>query len=243
MKSKLPKKNISGLRLAAAYGLTPNKLGFCGPQKKEHKILYAFLVDEKNEKKAREILFKFEGASAYYDLIAQKNKIKNIFDQKVVEAYWIGNKLLDKISSEDIKKMVREKFISPLLLDKKEAEKRIRKIPMYAKPHHSFHVLILGPVAGRIDLTPINLKDICRVGWGKIISVKNNKIEVKYQPLIRKNYQISFGKAEAKKINWDRNIIPKLEIGDWISFHWNSAVQILDKENIKNLEKYTKLSF
>lgn len=250
MKLSLPKKNIKGLRLAASYGFIPNKLGFCGPQaKNEQRIIYSFLAKGTNEGKIRNTLERFEGASTYYKLIARKNNIKDIFDYRVVEAYWIGNELLEKISAGDIKKTIRDKFVSLTLLNREEAEKRISKIPVNAKPHHSFHVLIFGTVTGRIDLNSIKLKDICRVGWGRVAAIgKKSKgtvqeIAVEYKPLVKNSSHISFGKAKTKKINWDKKIIPELKIGSRVAFHWNYAVQALTQENIKNLEKYTKLSF
>jgi hypothetical protein len=245
----LLKKNTKGLKSAAAYGLIPNKLGFCGPQiRREQKILYEYLTRGENEREARKTLGRFEGACAYYDLIARKNKIKDIFDSRVVEAYWIGNKLLDSISRKDIREMIKEKFISPLLLSREEAEKRMRKISAKAKPHHSFHVLVLGSVTGRIDLSPIKLKDICRVGWGRVISLgkkskdKGREAIVEYKPMVKNKSRVSFGKIKTKKISWDKKIIPVLKVGDWVSFHWNFAVQVLNKDNIKNLERYTQLS-
>ena len=45
-----------------------------------------------------------------------------------------------------------------------------------------------------------------------------------------------------KEINWDKTMLPNVEVGDWISFHWNYAIQILNEENITNLYKYTKNS-
>jgi uncharacterized lipoprotein YehR (DUF1307 family) len=238
MKLKPLKKNTKGLRLAAAYGLITNRLGFCGPQNKEHKILYAFLVGGKKENKAKKILEKFEGAYAYYDLIAKKNRIKDVFNYKVVEAYWIGNKLLDKISAKDIKEMVQKKFISPFLLSKKEAERRIRKIPPRAKPHHSFHVLILGPVAGRIDLNSVKLKDLCRISWGEVAKIEKDKITVRRQPL-KFGKKLTLGKSVARVITRDKKIVPSLKRGDWLSIHWNSAVEKLNNEKLENIRKYT----
>jgi hypothetical protein len=171
---------MSGLKIAASFGVTPNKLGFCGPQvSKEQKAIREYLYHSKNAAKVRKVMKQFEGAYSYYLLIAQKNKIRDPFDEKVVSAYWIGNDMLEKVGAADLKKMVLARFVRPGLLNKKEALKRIEKIPDNAKPHHSFHVFILGTVTGKIDLNTVKLKDICRVGWGKI--KKNQKSKIKNQ--------------------------------------------------------------
>lgn len=197
---------MSGIRLAILYGIKPYQLGFCGPENKKD-ILSGYLRGKKiNRKQLRDLLKEFEGAYPYYELIAKANNIKNPFDENIVRAYWVGNKLLEKI--------------------KKNA-------------HHSFHVLIVGSTTGRIELKG-KLLDLCRIGWGKVIKI-GKKITVNHQPLIGKN-KLKLGKPIRKEVDWDKNLIPTVKTGDWISFHWNQAVEILTKEDIKNLEKYTKIS-
>ncbi|OIO40116.1 hypothetical protein AUJ10_03865 [Candidatus Pacearchaeota archaeon CG1_02_31_27] len=226
---------MPGVKLAALYGIYPHLLGFCGPlEKSETKIILDFLSGfNVPEKKIRKILKEFKGAYFYYKLIAKSNKIKNPFDEKVVRAYWIGNSLLEKVKIKDLKKMIANDF---------KAEK---EIPETSKPHHSFHVLAIGSVSKRVNLKGEKL-DLCRISWGKVIrksKVKSqkSKVTVKYQPLI-KNKKFKFGKAIQKEIFWDKIFTPKIKIGDWVSLHWNHLIQILNREDLKNLKKYTKLT-
>jgi hydrogenase maturation factor len=167
-------------------------------------------------------------------------------NKKVVEAYWIGNELLEKVTIDDLRGLIVKRFSGPGLLSKKVAKEKSDAIPIASKPHHSFHVLVLGAVTGSIDFAGrTDLKDICRVGWGRIIKFKVQsskfKIIVEYNPLTGKE-KIKLGKAKKKQINWDKMILPEVNIGDWVSFHWNYAIQILNEENILNLYKYTKNS-
>lgn len=233
---------MDGLRIAASFGLMPNKLGFCGPQaSEEQKALREYLYFGKNPKKARKIMSRFEGAYSYYLLIARKNKIRNPFDEKVVSAYWIGNELLEKVDASDLKKMILSRFTKPGLLDKGEALRRIEKIPQNAKPHHSFHVFILGTVTGKIDLNTVKLKDICRPGWGKIkrIDDKKSEVSVEYQP-VTNAYRL--GRIKKRKVDWDRKILPELKAGDQVAFHWNMIAKLLSKEEVKNIKKYTQVT-
>jgi hydrogenase maturation factor len=185
-------------------------------------------------------LEKFEAAYAYYRLIAQKNKIASPFNKKVVEAYWLGNELLDKFTARDLQKLITERFCRPGLLSKKEAEARAKLVPKNSKPHHSFHVLVLGSVTGSVDFTGnTRLKDTCRVGWGRVEKLKTAKIIVSYNPLTGRQ-KLKFGPPIKKEINWDKEILSSVEIGDWVSFHWNFAIQKLNEENIINLYKYTQ---
>lgn len=250
---QLPAANMSlGLRLAAIYGFPPSRLGFCGKgTDKNLKILSKFIAKDASEvtklaprrwrnlaKQTRKILSGFEAAFSYYKLIARCNKIADPFDQKVVEAYWIGNKLLEKIPFYLIERTVLSEFTKPSLLSKKRAKNIVKKIPKGVVPHHSFHVLFIGSITGRIKLTN-KLLDVCRVGWGRVKNVKCN-LTIKYKPLIVKNNKYYLDKVVDKKITWDRRFLSKLKTGDIVSFHWDKACQVLTKKQEENLEKYTR---
>jgi hypothetical protein len=219
---------MKGLKLAIIYGFKPHELGCCGPEKKETSVLLNYLHGQKEmEASAREILSQFKRAYAFYQLIAKSNGITDPFDSKVVEAYWIGSALLEKVKLDDLKKMVIDEYpkieqIAP------EAIKRLaNKIPAGALAHHSFQVLFnSGHDSEEIDL--------CLIGWGVVKSVNGNKLIVKIPASSNK-------KNEGRKIIfWDTNLLPKVKNGDWVSFHWNCACQVLTKNQVKNLEKYTK---
>jgi len=244
---------MSGLKLAALYGFFPHKLGFCGPQRRVNSSkdspqenssvaqIYNFLCGEKvSQKKIREILEKFKGAFSYYRLIARTNRIKNPFNEKVVEAYWIGNRLLEKVKTQDLKRMIITEFSGKDLLNEKGAETKSKIVIPGFKPHHSFHVLVMGSVSGRIVLTK-KLVDFCRIGWGRVetIDQRKNKIKVKYQPLIfsKKFY---LGKLKEKDLIWDRNILPEINLGNQVSCHWNHVIEVLTQREVENLRKYTQ---
>lgn len=160
---------MSGLKIAVLYGLRPHLLGLCGPKEAaRQQILKNFLRGKISHRQILPVMKQFKGAYPYYELIARKNKIKTgSFSKKVVEAYWIGNELLEKITADDLRKMVADNFSGPGLLSKEIAAKKAAAIPDGTKPHHSFHVLIIGSVTGSVDFRNTKLKDICRIGWEK----------------------------------------------------------------------------
>jgi len=237
----------SGIKLAALYGIYPHQLGHCGSRRKSiHYQIYDFLCGKKvPSQKIRKILEGFKGAFFYYKLIAKANGIASPFDEKVVKAYWIGNSLLDKVKTEYLRKMITKDFSKPGLLPKKTALKKAKELPENSKPHHSFHVLVIGSVTGRINLKG-KLLDLCRVGWGKVIKesrIKNQEawVLVRHQPLAG-NKILKLGKPVKKEIFWDKNLVPKIKIGDWVSFHWDHLVQKLKKGEVENLKKYTSFT-
>ncbi|MBU2564195.1 hypothetical protein KKA23_01285 [Patescibacteria group bacterium] len=197
-----------GIKIAILYGLKPHELGFCGPQEEKNKGILSQYINGKNidKKKIKELLKEFEGAYPYYELIAKSNNIKDPFNKQVIRAYWIGNKLLEKVKSN---------------------------------AHHSFHVLIIGSVTGRIELKG-ELLDICRVGWGRV-KERSPKLKVEYQSFVGKK-QLKLGELVYKEIEWNKAFLPNLKVGDWVSFHWNQAIEILNKKDIENLKKYTQIS-
>ncbi|OGZ33937.1 MAG: hypothetical protein A2Y98_00485 [Candidatus Portnoybacteria bacterium RBG_19FT_COMBO_36_7] len=237
---------MSGPKIAALYGLIPNEMGLCGLSE-DQKNLREFIRGKLGIPDIIPALKRFQAAYPYYELIAKKNRIKTgSLNKKVIEAYWLGNELLEKVTFNDLRELIVKRFSGPGLLSRKAAKEKSDAIPVSSKPHHSFHVLVLGAVTGSIDFAGrTDLKDICRVGWGRVkkLKFKNEKLKiiVEYNPLIGRK-KIKFGSMKEKEINWDKTMLPNVEVGDWISFHWNYAIQILNEENITNLYKYTKNS-
>jgi len=131
---------MSGIKLAAQYSFKPHQLGFCGPQKKQSKKALA----------AKQNLKKFKTAYAYYKLIAKCNNIKNIFDQKVIRAYWTGNKLLERVPVSEFRKLIKQKF------------KLNKNIPDNALPHHNTHVELIGAVYSNLKFTK-KIKKLCKI--------------------------------------------------------------------------------
>lgn len=225
---------MSGLKLAALYGIYPHRLGFCGPKKSSaRKTLANFLSGKKvSEKTIRKILTNFKGAFSYYKLIAKCNNIEDPFDERVVKAYWLGNQLLENVSIDSLKEILLGEFAKPR-----------EEIPLASKAHHSFHVLVVGSVSGRVVLKG-KLLDLCRIGWAKILKCKKNKREaiVEHQALQKRNNRYFFGKPVPRVVFWDKNFIPELRVGNWVALHWNHIVQVLNKKELALLKKYTQIT-
>jgi len=226
---------MSGLKIAALYSFPPGRFGLCGMgEESSHEIL-DFLKGEKVPN-IKEILETFEGSLLYYKLISKENNISNHFDEKVVKAYWIGNELLEKVRILKLREMVAKKLKKPKLA---------KNLPQISRAHHSFHVLVAGPMKKDLIMTE-GMKDLCKISWGKIIKIEDCKMQianliVEYQPLLKEKKWF-LGKPTKRRIFWFKNILPKLKVGDFISFHWDLALEKLTKKEMENLKKYTQLS-
>lgn len=246
----------SGLELAVSYALPPSRLGFCGPQEECNRQLLVGFAKGQNisQSKVRCVLEKFEAMYPYLCLIAGCNGIADPFDEKVVKAFWVGNGLLDKVGTEDLRRLITSDFSGPQLLLGEEAKRWASQVVEGMVPHHSFHVLFLGSITGRVKFTNA-LRDLCRIGWGRVIGMRHEaggmrqELTVRYKPLVFDN-RVRLGEEVEKEIEWDAEIIPGVKVGlpaealakegGWVSFHWGQVCDILSEEDIANLGHYTK---
>lgn len=242
-----------GILLCARYALSPNFFGYCGPSQS------ASLVDHLKENIADQemvdILSQFETLYPYLQLIARKNKLPSPFLPEVVEAYWLGNHLLQPLTPLEFNAFATER----LFLEKRVGQRGVlsimkrlfpfdyKKITASFLPHHSFHVFNIFKRTGKINnFQTLSTMDSCRIGWGKIIAknekLKNKNLLVESRPLLMKDSKLVLGKPITREIKIDyqgKIIIPGLKTGDWISFHWGYLCDRLTKRQIKNLEYYT----
>ena len=173
---------MKGIELAARFSYITNSLRFCGPKKASKQFLQ-YLSKKNNEQKVKDSLLKFEGLYPYLSAIAEKNN-KDIFDYEVIEAYWIGNKLLDNFTNEDNKTIIKK--LMQRGLPKSIGENLINNLPSGLLPHHNFNVMYVGVgrVTGSVETNLQNM-DNCRISWGKVLEVLQDKLLVQSNLLIK----------------------------------------------------------
>lgn len=230
-----------GSILWARYSFSPNRLKYCGPD--ANLDLFERASRKIADQKLQEILSEFEAAYPYIQFIANENRIEDPFARKVVEAYWLGNDLLTKISVNKFYHHLEDHFgkrAKPGVLDL-----IADKLSKGAKPHHSFHVLEIYQKFGSMrgtDLGPaIETINNCLIGWGRVIKIDKNFLEIEYQPLLL-NKKLFFGPNQTKKIDYQfqgKTFLDNPQIGDWISIHWNWACDILSPRQLVNLKTWT----
>lgn len=86
-----PPKPFAGSLLFVRYAFMPNRLRYRGGD--DHRMLFEYGVEHVGDGGLNSLLRKFTGALPYPQLIARANRIPDPFDERVVEAYWIGNDL------------------------------------------------------------------------------------------------------------------------------------------------------
>lgn len=226
---------MDSLNLAARYSFMPNKLKYCGPEDTDQ-ILFDYVKGNANKRVVKQILEQFDALQLYLNLIAKYSN-KGVFDKEVIEAYWLGNKLLDKVPSEEIKNLILNDF-TKAGMPQSVAVDLASKVPKDALPHHSFHVFHIHSMTKKISPTLTNI-DKCRISWGKVRHIGKDKLIVAHTPIEVKG-KIKLGKAKEIEVNYHKEFLPNLKVDDYISMHWNLAIQILDEKQVESLEKYTE---
>ncbi|MBI5254706.1 hypothetical protein HY932_02925 [Candidatus Falkowbacteria bacterium] len=233
----------AGIRMAAIFGCAPAQMKLCGRKNKETpQTLQDFLAKKSGVDfaRAREVLENFEAATEYYKLIATANNIPDHFDERVVEAYWIGNDLLKNVQPDDIKKMILEKFVGAKMMTQEDAEARVAQLPADIVAHHNFHVLTLGAASAEARQVA-GLYELCSVNFGTVVNIADDKVTTKCKPIILQDGKFKLGNVEVEKqINWDKNIVPEIKNGDSVCFHWNQVCKKLTAEQQQNLEYYIR---
>ncbi len=246
-----------GLLFCAKYAVSPNFFGFCGPN--ENQSIVDHLKENIADKELTHILSHFETMFPYLQLIARKNKIFDPFNQKVVEAYWIGNELLRPITALEYQAFSQEKLFLDKKIDSKNfAHLKFKILNFKFYPHHAFHVFNIFKRTGHdSSFHTLKTMDECRIGWGKIVQnsklkIKNDSLKLKvYSVIVEakvltiKDNQLGLSEPKIKELKVDyrgKIFLDNLKIGDWVSFHWGMLCDKLTDKQVKNLEFYTKMA-
>src|SRR6266849_9976169 len=99
---------LDGPQIFARYAFMPNRLTYCGGD--DHRALFDYCVAGVTDAGLRDLLRKFTGAMPYLRLIAECNAILDPFDARVVEAYWLGNELLQVVEARALYDSLRARF-------------------------------------------------------------------------------------------------------------------------------------
>jgi hypothetical protein len=234
---------VDGPQMFVRYAYPPNSLGYCGPTDSDALLHYgaAGVTDPGLHQLARG----FAGAWPYLELIAAESHIADPLDRRVVEAYWVGNRLLETVGVTSIGNSVEERFRFragrrfPTLIDGVEAG---------GVPHHNFHVFEISPWLGlmrddRKSSVAISQLDRCRIRWGTVISVDRDEARVSFRPLQWNGMAIELGEpcVETARVAVDgTGFLTDLTEGDVVSLHWDWVCDRLTPAQLQHLKYYTK---
>jgi hypothetical protein len=229
--------DAGGVLTCSRYSFAPNYYHYCGP---DTAGAFGDYVNENySDGKLTEYLTQFETLYPYLVSIARANRIADPFDPRVVEAYWVGNDLLNQLEQKDMYSVLTDGQNLHKRLDKKSLLWLLPKIDQRAKLHHSFHVFNIFTRTGHHTVGhTVETMDQCRIGWGRVKAATGGKIELISQKLVYEQGQLVFKKAIRPVINPVAEFA--LEPDDWVSFHWGFVCDKLKLSQVKWLERLTK---
>jgi hypothetical protein len=222
----------------------PNRLKYCGGDHNQE--LFHYEVAGQTDPGLAHLLQEFETLFPYLKMIAQSNHIDDPFDRRVVEAYWIGNELLEKIHQQNLYTHLSEGLKLKKKLSLPQFQSLMGAVNPNSLPHHNFHVFNIWLNNKNLPLTSIiQTLDSCRISSGKIISIADTELEVTTSTLAVENEKIVIQSPITKKITYKllgQSFIPTPKINDIITIHWNFACDIISETRQRQLDFYTRQS-
>ncbi len=232
----------AGPVLFARYAYPPNSLGYCGPD--DHGALLEYGAAAVTDRGLVELARGFEGAWPYLQVIAAANGIADPLDWLVVEAYWVGNGLLDRVDMREFGAFFDERF-------RRRAgrgwESIAQAIPAGAVPHHSFHVFQVYPWVGLMRAGwsehPLRVLDRCRIRWGRVVGVEGDLVTVRFHPLAWDGRELRFGPSTLEQVPASikgTGFVSGLRPGEWVSLHWDWVCDRLTPAQLRALRHFTR---
>ena len=232
---------MDGVLRCSRYAFGPNRLHFCGPD--ANREIWEYLNAGFTDFGLQKLLKGFDTLYPYLEYIAHENHLTDPFDPRVVEAYWLGNTLLEKTDKRDL----HTHFVDNLHLKDKLPIKKFRlleeRIGQGVLPNHNYHVINVPKRMGHqeMDATP-EFMDSCRISWGTVQSVSGPTIVVEYEPLLLVGNRLTLGEKTTKKLvrrleaDYD---IEMLAPGHIITMHWDIPCEVISEETAQSLRKHT----
>jgi hypothetical protein len=195
----------------------------------------------KGDQGLREGLMGFETMFPYLEAIADSGGIEDPFDERVVEAYWVGNQLLKRVTARDFHEALLEKQGLRGKLNPKDWRVIEGLIPKGATLHHSFHVLNVWPMAHG-DAGRVEKMDMCRVSWGEVVGLGSGELSVRGSKLRGVGNDLVLGESVVSKVKLGHSnfLLTGLKTGDWVSHHWGWVCERLSEEQVGSLDYYTR---
>jgi hypothetical protein len=221
----------------ARYAYPPNRLGLCGPADAPALLDGAAAGAERE---LRSLALGFEGAYPYLGLIAIENGIQDPLDARVVESYWLGGPMSDRVTRPGLHRNLSDRFRGRMPI--REWRWLEDAVAGGSRPIHAFHVLEIYPriglMRGGAPDPMVATMDACRISWGRVIGVEEDRVLVKVPRLEQVDGHLRLGAPRTEAaVAWRGPAGPLngVTAGDWVSLHWGWACERLTPRQLAQL--------
>lgn len=230
---------MDGIALASRFSIATNRLNYCGPAEAEP-TLYRAIVSGQGTPDARRALEGFEALWPYLEAISAKHHLDPL-DAKVVEAYWIGNDLLDAFTPEDFRRILLA--LQRRGLPASIAARLAQNLPREPLPHHVFHVAFVGvgAVTGHVPTTLDNV-EACRPAWAEVKERTPTTLRLKRPTLRTHEGTLQWGPERTEELPYDPRTLPGVAAGQSVVVHWGWPAMVLAPSQLAALREFTRRS-
>ena len=224
----------SGAELFARFAFPPNELGYCGPPDVEWSdgALRSGNIDD-----VIHAIEQFEGAWPYLELIGGVHDLDPL-DRRVVEAYWIGNGLLDHVDLLTWGNSVEGRFKSRA----GTSFGALGDVVAEGVPNHAFHVFCVYPWvgllrAGSVD-PALEVIDRCRIRWGDVVAVDGVSAVVESTALVWDGRSLALADLRHETVRVPAEL-PGVVANATVAMHWDHICDVLDGRQVLRLAAET----
>lgn len=227
---------ISGPALFGRYAFPPNVHGYCGPS--DIGLTEGLVSADAGAELAR-VVKQFEGAWPYLELIGGCTG-RQPLDRAVVEAYWLGNSLLDNIDMLTWGNSVDERFRHRAGEDWATISHGIAA----GRPNHAFHVFCVYPWVGLLRSGyadhALEVIDSCRIRWGVVVARSGSDLVVESRPLTWDGDRLDLGPLRKETVRQSM-YKPMVDVDDTVALHWDYVCQGIGPRQLVSLKAQTAL--
>jgi hypothetical protein len=226
----------------ARFAYPPNALGYCGPA--DSAALLESAAEGADLRTVSALAARFEGAWPYLRLIAACNGIDDPLDPRVVDAYWIGNPLLERVPPPTLVAHLDGQFQSTGGRDfAPVAEAALAG----GAAHHNFHVFAVYPwlslLRAGIEGPPLTVLDRCRIRWGKVLAVEGDSVTVRDRALAFEGHMLVDGPERVEQVRRSVDgvgFVDDLAPGDSVALHWDWVCEELAPGALRRLRAWSR---
>ncbi len=216
----------------ARYAYPPNELGYCGPEG-AHEMLVPGAVAEIG-RRAR----LFDGAWVYLEFLAGVLGTDDPLSAPVVEAYWIGNDLLDAVDPAALLEHLSVAFAGQVGGTWRSSASR-------ARAHHSYQVFEVYPWAAmlRRGLPPgpaVSVLDRCRIRIGVVNKVDGEWVTVTSRLLRWDGAALVRADPTDELVRWaveGQSLLASPVVGDTVALHWDWVCDVLTPDQVDRIHR------